>query len=194
MSDDNLANELRELRERVAVPEALRQWARETLSEPLCGIMQQEAARFLLYCLPDTVTRPVGSREWAEQMMREGHRVCTPLSYGYSLRNGEFLSDEGHKWCDQKYAIGWRAYTPDPEPQYNFAPLADEITDAIDKHGTNQRHMLAALMEEVGEVAQAYLEGDHKHARHEALQVACVAWRIYTGGDDAFEKPNKEAE
>jgi len=69
----------------------------------------------------------------------------------------------------------------------DFQPLADEIARAIAKHGTNQHHMLAALMEEVGEVAQAYLEGRRQDARGEALQVACVAWRIYTFGDWTFE-------
>lgn len=46
--------------------------------------------------------------------------------------------------------------------------------------------MLAALMEEVGELAQALLEGDADNFRTEALQVACVAIRLITEGDADF--------
>lgn len=46
-------------------------------------------------------------------------------------------------------------------------------------------HMLAALMEEVGELAQALLQGSPTW-RDEAKQVACVAARIMTEGDADF--------
>lgn len=39
-----------------------------------------------------------------------------------------------------------------------------------------------ALIEEVGEVAKAMLEGDMEHARVEVLQVATVAVRMYEEG------------
>lgn len=64
----------------------------------------------------------------------------------------------------------------------SFQPLADELTRARIKFPSNQ-YMFAALAEEIGEMAEAWLkEGDTPHARKEALQVACVAMRIYTEG------------
>ncbi len=58
--------------------------------------------------------------------------------------------------------------------------LAVEVGRARSKF-SNNRLMLAALMEEVGELANAIIEG--KDWETEALQVACVAMRIYTEGD-----------
>lgn len=66
--------------------------------------------------------------------------------------------------------------------------LADEMKRARAKF-PEQHRLLAALMEEVGETAQAYLEGKPEHAREEALQVACVAMRIYEHGDWDYEPP-----
>jgi Lar family restriction alleviation protein len=62
-----------------------------------------------------------------------------------------------------------------------------EIKSARAKHPGNA-HLMAALMEEVGELAKAHLE-DETHARiwAEAKQVACVAARIATEGDADFE-------
>lgn len=49
-------------------------------------------------------------------------------------------------------------------------------------------YMLAALMEEVGELARAMLEHGYgsAQAREEALHVACVAIRILEEGDRTF--------
>ncbi len=58
--------------------------------------------------------------------------------------------------------------------------LEDEIRRARSKFPSN-RLMLAALMEEVGELANAIIEGGDW--KNEALQVACVAIRIVTEGD-----------
>ena len=47
--------------------------------------------------------------------------------------------------------------------------------------------LLTALMEEVGELAKAYLQkADVASIRAEALQVACVALRIYEEGDPTY--------
>ena len=63
-----------------------------------------------------------------------------------------------------------------------LAPLVRELIYARTKFPSNQ-YMFAALAEEIGEMAEAWLtEGDTPHARHEALQVACVAMRIATEG------------
>lgn len=61
-----------------------------------------------------------------------------------------------------------------------------EIASARRKFPGN-RHTLAALTEEVGELAKELLEGGRRErVRAEALQVACVAIRIYEEGDSAF--------
>ena len=49
----------------------------------------------------------------------------------------------------------------------------------------SNRHMLAALIEEVGELAQALLQ-EKEDWREEALHCACVAVRIMTEGDADF--------
>ena len=54
-------------------------------------------------------------------------------------------------------------------------------------------HQLAALVEEVGELAQALMEHDRDGSQtiamvlREAVQVACMAIRIATEGDDNFK-------
>lgn len=51
----------------------------------------------------------------------------------------------------------------------------------------NNAHLLAALVEEVGELAKALLEGGNSvDAKAEAIQVACVAVRIIEEGDADF--------
>ena len=53
--------------------------------------------------------------------------------------------------------------------------------------------LLTALMEEVGELARAYLHGDgHMRVKAEALQVATVALRIYEESDPVYEAMTKE--
>lgn len=58
--------------------------------------------------------------------------------------------------------------------------LVEEVNRARDKFPGTEL-MLAALMEEVGELANAIIEG--KDWETEALHVACVAMRIRTEGD-----------
>lgn len=65
--------------------------------------------------------------------------------------------------------------------------LLEEIARARKKFpGT--RHMHVALSEEVGELAEALLKfgNDDPRTKAEALQVACVAIRIYEEGDADF--------
>lgn len=51
-----------------------------------------------------------------------------------------------------------------------------------------RRFLLAALTEEVGELAQAYLQKKPRaEIQKEALQVACVALRIFEEGDSIFD-------
>ena len=65
--------------------------------------------------------------------------------------------------------------------------LDAEIQSAKAKFPGN-RFLLAALTEEVGELARAYLQREgRERVRCEALQVACVAMRIYNEGDSTFD-------
>lgn len=64
--------------------------------------------------------------------------------------------------------------------------LDDELIKARTKFPGN-RFLLAALMEEVGELAKALLQNkDPDEWMTEALQVACVAIRIFEEGDSSF--------
>ncbi len=67
------------------------------------------------------------------------------------------------------------------------ACLQNEVMRARAKFPGN-RHLLAALTEEVGELAQAILQRKpHSEVVEEAIQVACVAMRIAEEGDSAFD-------
>src|SRR5208283_4060900 len=65
------------------------------------------------------------------------------------------------------------------DPQnYVMRELRDEIRSARKKFPHN-KHLLGALIEEVGELAKALLQGKSQHEIcREAIQVACVAIRI----------------
>ncbi len=54
------------------------------------------------------------------------------------------------------------------------------------------KHMLAALAEEIGEVARALLVGDFDNARVEAIQTAATAMRIFEEGDATYLQPDQE--
>lgn len=72
-----------------------------------------------------------------------------------------------------------------------FAMIRGELEGAR-KAFPGSTHMLAALVEEVGELAQALIEHDRAQAKsapevlREAVQVACMAIRVATEGDDNF--------
>ena len=79
------------------------------------------------------------------------------------------------------------------EPRYGrpeldtIRDLGEEVARARAKF-PGRRHLLAALTEEVGELAQALLQQkSQKEIMEEALQVACVAIRIYEEGDESFD-------
>jgi hypothetical protein len=62
-----------------------------------------------------------------------------------------------------------------------------EVKRAREKFPSN-RHLLAALTEEVGELAEALLDNQGKDREYaEAMQVACVAIRIMEEGDSDFD-------
>lgn len=69
----------------------------------------------------------------------------------------------------------------------SIARLQAEVARARAKF-PNRRHLLAALTEETGEVARAFLDDEGRdRIGAEALQVACLAMRIYEEGDEAFD-------
>lgn len=71
--------------------------------------------------------------------------------------------------------------------------LEVELVRAREKFPDN-RHLVAALMEECGELAQELLQnGNTADARKEAIQVACVALRIATETSPEFEQLDDEA-
>lgn len=75
----------------------------------------------------------------------------------------------------------------------NIGVLKSEILFARSKFPGNN-HLLAALVEEVGELSKALLEGKEGW-RKEGIQVACVAMRIAAEGDGdyRFTQLRKEA-
>lgn len=67
--------------------------------------------------------------------------------------------------------------------------IEDEIERARAKH-PDPAHLTVALMEEVGELAQAELQGQSRERiREEAVQVIAVAVRIIQEGDAEFGYP-----
>lgn len=76
---------------------------------------------------------------------------------------------------------------------HTMQDIMDEVKKARSKFPDNHK-LLAALMEEVGELAQAYLQDKPlEEIYKEAKQVACVAIRIMEEGDADFENKNWEA-
>ncbi len=84
---------------------------------------------------------------------------------------------------------------PQPRPLLpgTLQELGDEVIRARTKFpGT--KHLLAACLEELGELAKAMLQRKGEQAvRGEALQTACVALRIYEEGDAAFDGDDWDA-
>lgn len=65
--------------------------------------------------------------------------------------------------------------------------LKEEVQKARKKF-PGAEDLTVALMEEAGELAQATLKCDSENIKKEALQVACVAMRIFEEGDSTFTK------
>lgn len=63
--------------------------------------------------------------------------------------------------------------------------LWEELEKARSKFPSSD-YLMTALTEEVGELAKAFLDEPMANVRHEALQVACVAMRIYREGDPSM--------
>jgi NTP pyrophosphatase (non-canonical NTP hydrolase) len=80
------------------------------------------------------------------------------------------------------------------------AGAAKDTSEAIDRElkyarrkFPGNRFLLAALVEEVGELASAMLQRqDPERIRAEAVQVACVAVRIIEEGDCTFDGMTEE--
>jgi NTP pyrophosphatase (non-canonical NTP hydrolase) len=73
--------------------------------------------------------------------------------------------------------------------QITVCDVAEEMMRAREKFPSNE-HLLAALTEEVGELAQAFIQKKPwDEIRGEAMQVACVAMRIMEEGDSTLTEP-----
>ena len=73
-----------------------------------------------------------------------------------------------------------------------FSAIRAEVARARKLHSGN-RHLFLALVEEVGEIAEAIQRGDVEHARQEAVQVACLAVRLIQEKDASwFSAKNDE--
>lgn len=78
---------------------------------------------------------------------------------------------------------------PFPESD-SLRDLVDEMARARDRFPNASKNFLA-LIEEVGELGTALLEIEGRgRIKAEALQVACVAMRIYEEGDPTIEGAN----
>lgn len=75
-----------------------------------------------------------------------------------------------------------------PTPQASsFSRISGEVVKARLKFPGREK-LLAALMEEVGELAQAMLQRKGRDAiEKESIQVACVAIRLLEEGDSDFD-------
>lgn len=78
------------------------------------------------------------------------------------------------------------------EIEHVYTRLADEVYFAKSKFPSG-KNLLAALMEECGELAQELLQnGNTEHAFTEAIQVAAVALRIALEGAKEFDNLSEE--
>lgn len=79
----------------------------------------------------------------------------------------------------------------DADRPSTFYDIKEELDGARRKFPTN-KHMMSALTEEVGELAQALIDCDRKEQTvsqvyREAMQVACMAIRVAEEGSQEFE-------
>lgn len=85
------------------------------------------------------------------------------------------------------------AATPAVDQLDETSDFLNEVYNEIGharEHYPGAKHMLAALVEEVGELAAALLEGQsYESIRAEAVQVAAMACRVAVDGDEDFGTP-----
>lgn len=91
-------------------------------------------------------------------------------------------------------ALGFNPPAPERTPtDITMLSILAEVRRARAKFPGNEK-LLAALMEEVGELAQAMLQRkDADEVRKEAVQVACVAVRLIEEGDSDFARETWDA-
>lgn len=81
----------------------------------------------------------------------------------------------------------WDRIVQDDPMLWVMQDIRDEVRRARRKFPHN-RHLLGALMEQVGELAQALLQGkSQREIQCEAIQVACVAIRILEERDADYD-------
>lgn len=120
------------------------------------------------------------SNKKQQNQNRENARKLKEFVVMYGERGATLSS----AYCDKGIALG--------------QTVADVINEVIraKKKFPNSRHLLAALTEEVGEVAQAMLEKEYEPEKgvtqedivKECTQIAAVAIRLILEGDSSFSK------
>lgn len=97
-------------------------------------------------------------------------------------------NERGDRWGIRASYYNVVANQESKPPTFNIEmEIRDEVERARTKFPGN-RYLLAALMEEVGELSQAMLQKKSvTEIVREAIQVACVAIRIAEEGDATFD-------
>ena len=108
----------------------------------------------------------------------------------------ELLADwkAAGNWCkNNKRVTADKAIPSNSVKAESLELVRQEVIRARNKF-PHSKHLLAALTEEVGELAQALLQsGNSERSKEEAIQVACVALRIIEEGDREFDGSNEKA-
>ena len=126
----------------------------------------------------------------AADRLERGEHAGTPVPEPLPRATDEELCALAHRAMELRQgvtgaalAVAARVRREQAEADETLAAVRAEVTRARKKFPAN-RHMLAALVEEVGELSQALLEEQGAdRVRAEAIQVACVAVRIIEEGD-----------
>lgn len=119
---------------------------------------------------------PDASRHWATD---DSERSPMPVNKGEWQASIQMAFAAGMRWQEKAKREG------------TLSLVEDEVQRSRQKFPGNE-HMLAALVEEVGEVARALLESKPDEVVAEAVQVAATAVRIAEEGDADFA-PKKSA-
>lgn len=116
---------------------------------------------------------PDAARHWSAD---DSERSPMPTNKGEWQASIEIAFAAGMHWKAHGEALSG-----------TLALVEDEVRRSRQKFPGNE-HMLAALVEEVGEVSRALLENKPDEVVAEAVQVAATAVRIVEEGDADFQK------
>lgn len=103
------------------------------------------------------------------------------------------MGTDGDKWVAKEIPVEdfeklQKSVTEESSLRAESSKLLKEEVQKARKKFPGAEDLTVALMEEAGELAQATLKCDSENIKKEALQVACVAMRIFEEGDSTFTK------